>query len=325
MSLKIARLTRRHALQGATLAVGYLIADLTSPDRGIGLLVTPNPAPANVAAQATTVTTARFFDEAWSRGVELDFPVALAVQSPADRDATAVLTWDARLFEVDDNVFYSRSGQLESISLDQFESGRLAFTLPRDAHALYFQSRSTNTYPSDNVVDPIVTVLEVDGDELYRSAPRVTPASPWGIELRAEWAQHNGFTYPVSITALSIGPSPVPAGVAIVVRTYQSVGSELRVAEEEGVRADAPAPKNQVVDLSFEIIQALAAGEVANILLAAGEVDVNGVPAVKQVGQVFVSIPDSLRPSARATKKYDVAAVTASGTALTDASTQRKA
>ncbi len=123
-----------------------------------------------------------------------------------------------------------------------------------------------------------------------------------------------------------MGPHAVPAGVAVIARTYRSVPPLTVDIDGNQVSADPETPQNRMIDRVFNLNAMLPAGETILISLTPEESDTTtSKPSISQVGQVFALIPDDAAVEARATGRLSVAAVTSSGTELTDSSASRKA
>ncbi len=318
-------LTRRQALQGLGLATIYLSS---------GAFVSPDPAWANGASDPSSTTlavsrsiTARSFSEDWSTRFDVDFPVEIHLEASSDKDAVpVVIEWDDRLFDVTPTVIAYRDGGFEQAEVTGFDSGRMSFTVPAGATAFYMQPRLREVYPHENLGAPSATGLRTSNSDDTHSTYQEAAAAPWGLELRTVWAKFEGYSYPAAVELLSVGPHAVPAGVAVIARTYRSVPPLTVDIDGNQVSADPETPQNRMIDRVFNLNAMLPAGETILISLTPEESDTTtSKPSISQVGQVFALIPDDAAVEARATGRLSVAAVTSSGTELTDSSASRKA
>lgn len=315
-------ITRRQALQGASIAAVLL-------STGAEWARTPTtqaaaPSAKQTASVAGSVAAVCFAAD-WATRFQVDFPAVVELAAPAKTDTAVAVEWDDRLFELAPTANVLRDNDIDSVDGITLTAGRMDLVVPAGATALSLQPRVRDIYPAENIGSPTPSAVTLGGATAMQSSSDAATAAPWGLELRVVWDESKGYSYPTQIEALSIGPNPVPPGVAIVARNYGSV-SPLSSKLEGRASRGRPQPHNKVVDRTFALEAPLGQGDILSISLLPDTPGQGSTRAsLAQVGQVFVTIPETLRPDARNTGRYSVASVTPSGTELTDSTISQKA
>ena len=314
--------TRRQALQGGSIAALFLSTGLEWSQP-----LTAQAATAPADKEAVTVAgsvVATCFATDWATRFDVSFPVAVELSAPAMKATTLTVEWDDRLFKVAPTVAVLRDGSIDSLDATP-TAGRMELVIPSGATGILMRPEVLAIYPGENIGTPVPSSITVGSTAAVRTPVDAMLAAPWGLELRVEWNQSQGYSFPTQIQAASIGPHPVPAGVSVVARTYGDV--KPLVSQLEGkASSKRPHAHSTVIDRAFVLEAPLNQGDTVNVsLLPENPEKANTRVSISQVGQVFVTFPDSSSADARKTGKYSVAAVTSSGTELTDSSTSRRA
>lgn len=294
----------------------------------------PRNPPAEIAVAGMIV--AACFSEDWARRFEVAFPTAMVFEDPTTEPTVLSLTWDDRLFEVDLEPFVLVGDRLESVAVDRRAAGELRVTLPVDVMAVYQNAKSRPLYPNENLTVPVSSRVVVESDGGTRSvdgSSSVTSAEPWGLELRAEWQESEGYTYPSLVHVTSTGPFPAPAGVEVVARVYRDVAPlnvsdvDLEAGFDERLEPLATERKSKAADYRFVLAESVPSGESVQLLLQpdSGTESSTRAPSFSQIGQIYVSYSEQAAMHVRATGRYSIAPVTSSGSPLTDFSAAARA
>ncbi|MFB8893688.1 hypothetical protein [Microbacterium plantarum] len=263
-------------------------------------------------SSVATVTAVAFSTDGLKRQ-EIDAPAEVRIEAASETQI--VLRWDARVFEASETAFsYSPSGELRLLSAKKLESGTAVFVVPAGHTTLMPQLRQTVNYPLDLVDDAERCVIELAG-VLTNMEIRVTPAQTWGAELLAGWALASGQYVPTFIEVRSVGPGPLPDGLAVEANVSSVsvpdvvAGSELLVqgTSVAGTRTmlSAPVPGGLLASESWKLDVAVDQSR-------------NSVPTLDAVSWVNLVFAPELGVDSRRTGKYSSAPVTPSLTALSD-------
>lgn len=267
---------------------------------------------------------ARCFDADFASRYEVGFP---AVVSAAAGESAAsnrlVIEWDPRLFHVNESVSGVQGSRITSLG-GVFEGpGRLVVDVPGGYDWLYPRVSRMELYPFDGLPDPRPTRITFAGRTSTGDLTRF-PSQPWGLEVGANWRVAKGYSYPDFVEMRSTGPYPVPADVDLMVRVYEDV-PPLAVT---GPATDLDQRRvKRVTEYTFAAERAVEAGESIVIEMEPldGATDREGVPSLAQNAYVEALVPEHARLDARLTRRYTVAPLTPSGSALTDGRAVRKA
>lgn len=320
-------LTRRQALQALGVAVvagahGSLSSQAAAAATGAaGALST-----ASVGVHGELVASC--FSTDWSTRIAVTFPAAVVITSSGTaRSIPSFVEWDDRLFDVMPIVSVLWDGEYELVHARSARSGQMSFDLPGSAATVVFHPRIRKTYPAENIGEPKLTAMYFGTETALPVAAKKSSAEPWGVELRAEWGRSRGYRYPELVEVLSTGPRAVPAGAKLVARLNRAVPEPvLEWTGAGGPTRGLSSSVGHTVDRTFVFNEPISAGEVRRLsFVPALATSGGGRASLADVSQVFIDVPGDATANARDTRLYSIAAVTRSGTELSDDSARRKA
>lgn len=315
-------LTRRTALKAVMVAVGYATAtpQPSSSPTSSDLLPTPfstptaSPTQEQLAAQATEFLEQHFFVADWSAGQRLRFPRVLDLRGVAS-DVDILVRWDDRLFSVSETVL-ALTDQVIEVQTSQLDGGGLRVTVPAGTTTLFFDASSVLLYPFENIDAPVATSVLVREVEPGLEADLLTldvekfSASPWGMELSAQWTTVKGLMVPQAVQVLSVGPLPVPAGATVQALCAGAMDRGSLIAPE-GVAISVETSSNQSL-VRITLTEPLAAAEARLVIFAPDAATTVPVANPEAVSRVWVEAgSDPL--AVRQTGKLSIFPITDSG------------
>ncbi|TXK09222.1 hypothetical protein FVP99_18305 [Microbacterium wangchenii] len=263
--------------------------------------------------------TARCFSSDWSSTIELDFP--LSIEATITQSGDLGISFDERLFDLQASIAVD-SGKGLTLQEARRGAGTVSIPLPRGKHVLYPQASVRSLFPSDNIAAPVGTVVRAGNSEELGRRTEVG-ATAWGAELRVVWDVVGGYSYPASVSIVSVGPSPVPVGTVVLARVPRTIRPLLISDSDDSLAIQPLRVDGDLSHYPIALVAPLPAGEKLTVQFTSGQ-EGAVVPSsywLTHVPQVSTQFDDASRQSARDTGKYSVAPVTASGSSLTNAST----
>lgn len=320
MTLGRVLLSRRQVLVALTTAASIatsVIADDGEP------LKNPSVSPSGATALEPSVrvdgsVTNRCNSEDWATRFETSVPVILKFEN-IRQDTLVTVEWDERLYVFSPTAVVLTASKYVELSGKSAGANQLHFTVPAQTDRLFLQPAALELYPAENVGNPLMSSVLLNNAPAYTASTVAVHASPWGAEIRAAWSTARGYSYPSLVDVLSTGPEPIPAGTKVVIETYRSVATlSTQSADGESVDVESTAV-NEFREVVSTIEQDVAAGETFTLHVAPEqEVDDTSRASLTQVGAIYLRPIGDRTDDMRATGRYSVAAITSSGTELTD-------
>jgi len=209
--------SRRAMLQGAAVVTSLIFLS-ESPNANATQLVSGRAGSAQAVAGLTTAT-AFCFDSAWSKALQVDFPVSYLIPKRS-RGREVAISWDARLFKLNDTAYAVTSTSTVETTVVHAGEGRARVSLPSDCQQVILRPEVLNPYPSENLAAIQSTraqLKDADGRliEQVILEPQATACRPWGAEVSVSWLCVDGKIVPAYARIASIGPNDMPAGATL--------------------------------------------------------------------------------------------------------------